>query len=58
MIDGKALADELQQARAARIEAETASCDVEELLWEVRQGPRMWRRLALVDAEVEAEPLH
>jgi len=58
MIDGKSLADELQQARAARIEAETASCDVEELLWEVRQGPRMWRRLALVDADVQAEPLH
>ena len=58
MIDGKSLADELQQARAARIEAETASCDVEELLWEVRQGPRMWRRLALVHSDVESEPLH
>lgn len=56
MIDTKALADELRQARAARIEAEAASCDVEELLWEVRQGPRMWRRMALLGAE--AEPLH
>jgi hypothetical protein len=51
MIDGKALADELRQARAARLEAEAASCEVEELLWEVRQGPRMWRRLALVEAD-------
>jgi hypothetical protein len=58
MVDGKAIVNELQQARAARIEAETACCDLEELLWEVRQGPRMWRRLALVDAEAKAEPLH
>jgi hypothetical protein len=58
MVDGKALANELQQARAARIEAETACGDVEELLWEVRQGPRIWRRLALVGAEAKAEPLH
>ena len=56
MIDGKALASELQQARAARIEAETASCDVEELLWEVQQGPRMWRRLALIHIDAEAQP--
>jgi hypothetical protein len=53
MIDSKALAEKLQQARAARLEAEDACCDVEELLWEVQHGPRYWRRLALIDA---AEP--
>lgn len=50
MIDTQALANELQQARAARMAAEAAWNDVEELLWEVQRGPRMWRRLALVDA--------
>ena len=49
MVDSKALADELQQARVARSEAETAWCDVEELLWEVQHGLRYWRRLAQVD---------
>ncbi len=49
MIDSKALAQEVEQARAARLEAEEACCDVEELLWEVQHGPRYWRRLALAD---------
>ena len=44
MIDVQALRNELEQARAARLAAEAASSEVEELLWEVQQGPRMWRR--------------
>jgi hypothetical protein len=56
MIDRKALASELKQARTARAQAEDAWCAVEELLWEVRQGPRTWRRLAQVDAADEAPP--
>ena len=45
MIDTKAMALELEQARQARIEAETAYCDIEELLWQMHhqqpQGPRI-----------------
>ncbi len=56
MIDSKALAREVERARAARSEAEDAWCAVEELLWEVGRGPLTWRRLAEVDAG-EPEPL-
>jgi hypothetical protein len=45
MIDSKAMAQQLQQARQARIEAETAYCDIEELLWDMHHhtqaGPRI-----------------
>ncbi len=45
MIDTKAMALELEQARQARIEAETAYCDIEELLWQMHhqqpQEPRI-----------------
>jgi hypothetical protein len=51
MIDSKALASQLKQARTARLRVEAASCEVEELLWEVQHGPRYWRRLAQVDVE-------
>jgi hypothetical protein len=53
MIDSKALAKELQQARSARAAAEDAWCDVEELLWKVQRGPRYWRRIALETATDE-----
>ena len=36
MIDLKALANELHQARLARINAEAASTDVEEMIWTVQ----------------------
>jgi hypothetical protein len=39
MIDSKALANELQQARLARMEAEAANSDVEEMIWEVQHQP-------------------
>jgi len=36
MIDRKAMENELNQARLARIEAEAASDDIEELIWAVQ----------------------
>ena len=36
MIDRKAMENELQQARLARMDAEAASADVEELIWQVQ----------------------
>jgi hypothetical protein len=55
MIDTTALRLEVAQARAARLQAEDACCDVEELLWDVERGPRTWRRLAQVDAPEPVE---
>jgi hypothetical protein len=54
MIQTKALANELAQARAARMAAEDACCEVEETLWEAQHGPRYWRRIAL--SEMPEEP--
>jgi hypothetical protein len=48
MIDAKALAMELQQARLARIEAEAASSDLEELIWQVQHAPLSRQRFAYV----------
>jgi hypothetical protein len=53
MIDSKILAQELEQARIARSEAEEAWCAIEELLREVGRGPRSWRRLAQVDTQAD-----
>ena len=39
MIDPKAVAYELDQARQARLEAELAGCEVEELAEELRRTP-------------------
>lgn len=36
MIDRKAMENDLQQARLARLEAEEANYDVEELIWELQ----------------------
>ena len=36
MIDREAMANDLKQARQARLEAEEANHDVEELIWEVQ----------------------
>jgi len=45
MIDSKAIADELRQARQARIEAEQEGDELEELLWRMQHmtpsGPRI-----------------
>ncbi len=36
MIDRQAMANDLQQARLARLEAEAANSDVEDLIWELQ----------------------
>ena len=36
MIDRQKMEIELQQARQARLDAEAANCDVEELIWEIQ----------------------
>lgn len=36
MIDRQRMQDELQQARQARLDAEAAHCEVEELIWEIQ----------------------
>lgn len=36
MIDRKAMENDLHQARIARLEAEAANSDIEELLWELQ----------------------
>ncbi len=46
MIDTKAMALELEQARQARIEAETAYCDIEELLWQINHQQTHEPRIA------------
>ncbi len=46
MIDRKAMENDLHLARLARLEAEAANCDVEELIWElqhVQLGPSAYR---------------
>jgi hypothetical protein len=44
MIDLKAVAAELAQARQARIAAQLAGCEVEELAEGLRQASPAWRR--------------
>jgi hypothetical protein len=36
MINRQQMENELQQARVARLEAEAANCDLEELIWDVQ----------------------
>jgi hypothetical protein len=36
MIDRQAMQDDLARARQARLEAEAANADVEEMLWEIQ----------------------
>jgi hypothetical protein len=36
MIDRKTMEKDLHEARMARLEAEAANCDVEELIWELQ----------------------
>jgi len=53
MIERKIVAEELVQARSARLAAEDACCEVEETLWETQRGPRYWRRIALSEPSDE-----
>ena len=45
MIDAKTVAHELEQARQARLAAELAGCEVEELAEELRRAPPLWPQL-------------
>ncbi len=56
MIDAKALAIELHQARLARIEAEAASSDLEELIWQVRHAPSNGQRFAYFFEGFDQDP--
>jgi hypothetical protein len=49
MIDLKDIQRELAQARQARIEAQLAGYEVEELADSLRQSPTGWRRQPLLD---------
>ena len=55
MIDAKALANELHQARLARIEAEAANTDLEELIWQVQHAPADRRCFAYFFAGADQE---
>jgi hypothetical protein len=46
MIDTKAMSDELRQAQQARIEAEEAGNELEELLWRMQHQPSSGPRIA------------
>ena len=57
MIDLKALENELHQCRLARLEAEAAERDVEEMIWQVQHfEPGKQRMVFMVDCG-EPEPL-
>jgi hypothetical protein len=55
MMDAKALAVELQQARVARIEAEAANSDLEELIRQVQHAPANGRCFAYFFDGVEQD---
>ena len=57
MMDAKAIETELQQARLARMEAEAANSDVEEMIWEVQHMPVGTRCFAWLFAGVDPEQL-
>jgi hypothetical protein len=52
MIDFKAVETELQNAREARIKAELACCDMEELAEEIRRAHVAFLRLTLAQDAV------
>ena len=56
MIDLQALAVELEQARVARLQAEDAGDDVEEMVWAMQVSPRILRRLTAASPRDE-EPV-
>jgi hypothetical protein len=46
MIDSKTIAQELQHARKARLEAEAEYCDIEEMLWHMHHPHPAPQRVA------------
>ena len=57
MIDREAMANDLQQARQARIEAEAANSDLEELIWQVQHVQLGRQRIVFSIAGLEQEPI-
>ena len=56
MIDRQAMANDLQQARQARLEAEAANSDVEELIWQVQHVRLGRQRIVFSIAGFDQEP--
>ena len=56
MIDRKAMEDDLQQARQARIDAQAANSDVEELIWQVQHVQLGRQRIVFSIAGLDQEP--
>lgn len=57
MIDRKAMQDDLDRARQARLEAEAANADVEEMLWEMQHIRIGHQRIVFSIAGVEQDAL-
>lgn len=57
MIDRKAMQDDLDRARQARLEAEAANADVEEMLWEVQHVRLGHQRIVFSIAGFEQDAL-
>ena len=57
MIDRKAMQDDLDRARQARLEAEAANADVEEMLWEVQRIRLGHQRIVFSIAGFEQDAL-
>jgi len=55
MIDREAMAKDLQLARQARLEAEAANADVEELIWEIQHIQLGRQRMVFSIAGFEQE---
>ncbi|MEJ2435824.1 MAG: hypothetical protein P8Y53_22805 [Pseudolabrys sp.] len=55
MIDRKSMENELHQARLARMDAEAAGADVEELIWEVQHIRLGRQRMVFAIAGFEQE---
>ena len=56
MIDRQAMANDLQQARQARMEAQAANSDVEELIWQVQHVQLGRQRIVFSIAGFDQEP--
>jgi hypothetical protein len=57
MIDLNAVALDLRNAREARVKAERACCDIEELAEEIREAHRVFVRLTLARRGAGADAL-
>ena len=57
MIDRQAMQDDLARARQARLEAEAANADVEEMLWEIQHIRLGHQRIVFsLEGLLEPEP--